>query len=70
MTLAINLCHGFSVIASVFGTGENLLLGDIDTGDKYIAGDNNTSEQLSLVSWTLVINLSPATMIPEVCTFC
>jgi hypothetical protein len=51
MTPAINPCHGFSVIDGV-----------IDTGDKFIAGDNNagnnnTGEQLSPVTTTPVINL-------------
>jgi hypothetical protein len=32
-TPAINPCHGFSVIARV-----------VDTGDKFIAGDNNVGD--------------------------
>jgi hypothetical protein len=33
LTPAINPCHGFSVIAGV-----------VDTGDKFIAGDNDTGD--------------------------
>jgi hypothetical protein len=36
LTPAINLCHGFLVIAGV-----------ADTGDKSICGDNDTGEKLS-----------------------
>jgi hypothetical protein len=43
-TPTINPCHGFSVIASV-----------VDTGDKFIGGDNNTGKQLSPVTTTLSI---------------
>jgi hypothetical protein len=46
-TPAINLCHGFLVIAGVVDTGEQVIAGDNDSGDKNIAGDNNTGEQLS-----------------------
>jgi hypothetical protein len=53
MKVTINSCHGFSVISGV-----------VDTGDKFIAGDNNTSEQLSLVTTTPAINLSPTTKTP------
>jgi len=41
LTPAINLCHGFSVIAGVVDTGEQFIAGDNDTGDKFIAGDKN-----------------------------
>jgi hypothetical protein len=44
-TPAINLCHGFSVIAGV-----------VDTSEQFIAGDNDTSEQLSPVTTTPAIN--------------
>jgi hypothetical protein len=44
-TPANNPCHKFSVIA-----------GDVDTGDKFIAGDNSTGEQLSPVTTTPVNN--------------
>ncbi len=47
MTPAINPCHGFSVITSV-----------VDTGDKFIV---DTGDQLSAVTTTLAINLSPVT---------
>jgi hypothetical protein len=43
----VNECHGFSVIASV-----------IDTGNKFITGVVDTSEQLSAVTTTLGINLN------------
>jgi hypothetical protein len=49
-TPAINLCHGFSVITGV-----------VDTGDKFLAGDNDSSEQLSPLTTTPAINLSPVT---------
>jgi hypothetical protein len=49
-TRAINPCHGFSVIAGV-----------VDTGDKCIAGDNDTGEQLSRVTTKPAINLLPVT---------
>jgi hypothetical protein len=52
---AINPCRRFSVIAGV-----------IDTGDKFIAGDNNTGEQLSPVTTTPVINLLPVTTTPVI----
>jgi hypothetical protein len=39
LTPAINPFHGFSVIAGVIDTGV------IDTGDKFIAGDNNTGDK-------------------------
>ncbi len=42
---AIDPCPGFSVIASV-----------VDTGDKFIVGDNNTCEQLSSVTKTPAIS--------------
>ena len=54
MTPAINHFHGFSVIAGVINTG---ITSDIDT-------DNDTDKQFLPVSLTLVINLSPVTMIP------
>jgi hypothetical protein len=41
LTPAINLYHGFSVIASV-----------VDTGEQFITGDNDTGEQLSPVTTT------------------
>jgi hypothetical protein len=50
---AINSCHGFSVIASV-----------VDTGDKFIIGDNDTGEQLSSVTKTPAICLFLVTMTP------
>jgi hypothetical protein len=40
-TPAINLCHGFSVIAGVVDTCEQFIAGDNDTCDKFIAGDKN-----------------------------
>ncbi len=43
-------CHGFSVITGV-----------VDTGDKFIAGDNDTGEQLLLLTTTPAINLLPVT---------
>ncbi len=47
LTPAINLCHGFSVIAGV-----------VDNGDKFII---DTGDQLSAVTTTLARNLSPVT---------
>jgi hypothetical protein len=44
LTLAINPCHGFSVIAGVVDTGDKFIPGDNDTGDKFIAGDNNVGD--------------------------
>ncbi len=49
-TPAINPCHAFSVIAGV-----------VVTGVKFIAGDNDTREQFSLVTTTPEINLLPVT---------
>ncbi len=46
-TPAISPCHEFSVIAGV-----------IDTGDKFIANDNDTGEQLSRVTTTPAINVA------------
>ncbi len=60
LTPAINLCHGFSVIAGVVDTGEQFFAGDNDTGDNFITGDD-TSEQLSPVTMTPAINLLPVT---------
>ncbi len=45
-TSAINPCHWFSVIAGV-----------VDTGEKFITGDNYTDEQLSPVTTTPVIRV-------------
>jgi hypothetical protein len=56
LTPAINLCHGFSVIAGVVDTGEQFIAGDNDTGDNFIAGDIDNGEQLSPA-----INLLPMT---------
>jgi hypothetical protein len=70
LTPAINLCHGFSVIACVVDTSEQFITGDNNTGnnfvagdtsDKFVAGDNDTGEQLSPVTTTPVINLLPVT---------
>jgi hypothetical protein len=47
-TLAINPFHECLVIAGV-----------VDTDDKFIAGVNDTGEQLLLVTTTLAINLLP-----------
>ncbi len=47
LTPAINLCHGFSVIAGVGDTGEQFNTGDNDTGDNFVAGDNNTGEPVN-----------------------
>jgi hypothetical protein len=49
-TSANNPCHRFSVIAGV-----------VDTSDKFIAGDNDTHEQLSLVTTTPAKNFLPVT---------
>ena len=43
-TPAINLCHGFSVIAGVVDTGEQFITGDNDTGNNFVAGDNDTGD--------------------------
>ncbi len=40
----INLCHIFSVIAGVVDTGDKFIGGDNDTGDKFIAGDIDASD--------------------------
>jgi hypothetical protein len=48
LTPAINHCPGFPVIAGV-----------VDTGNKFITGVEVTSEQLSPVTTTPTINLSP-----------
>ncbi len=72
LTPAINLCHGFSVIAGVVDTREqfitgdndtsnNFVAGDNDTSDNFVAGDNDTGEQLSPVTTTPAINLLPVT---------
>jgi hypothetical protein len=72
LTPAINLCHGFSVIARVVDTGEqfitgdndtgnNFVAGDNDTGDNFVTGDNDTGEQLSTVTTTPAINSLPVT---------
>jgi hypothetical protein len=53
LTPAINLCHGFSVIAGV-----------VDTGEQFITGDNDTGNNLSPVTTTLAITLSPVTTAP------
>jgi hypothetical protein len=45
--MAINLCHGLSVIG-----------GGVDTGDKFITCVVDTAEQLSPVSLSPAINLS------------
>jgi hypothetical protein len=47
LTPAINLCHGFSLIGGVS-----------DTGDKFITGVVDTSEKLSPVTATQMINFS------------
>jgi hypothetical protein len=39
-----------------------VIAGVVDTGDKFIAGDNNTGEKLLRVTTTPVINLLPVTM--------
>ena len=44
-TPAINPCHGFSVIAHVVDTGDKFIGGDNDTGDKFIGGDNDTGDK-------------------------
>jgi hypothetical protein len=45
------------VIAGVIDTGDKFLTGDNYTGEK-IAGDNDTGEQLSPVSTTMAIRQS------------
>jgi hypothetical protein len=37
----------------------SVIAGDVDNGNKFIAGDNDTGEQLSLVTTTPAINLLP-----------
>jgi hypothetical protein len=51
----INPCPGFSVIPSV-----------VDTGDKFIIGDNDTGEQLSSVTKTPAISLFLVTTTPVI----
>jgi hypothetical protein len=45
LTPAINLCHGFSVIAGVVDTGEQFITGDNNTGNNFVAGDNDTGDK-------------------------
>ncbi len=59
-TPANNPCHEFSVMAGVVDTGDKFLTGDNDTGDND-TGDNDTGEQLSRVTTTPAINLLPVT---------
>jgi hypothetical protein len=54
LTPAINLCHGFSVIAGVVDTGEQFITGDNDTGNNFVAGDNHTGDNFSPVTTTPV----------------
>jgi hypothetical protein len=54
-TPAINPRHGFSAIANV-----------VDTDDKFIAGDSDTSERLLPVTKTPAINLLLVTMTPVI----
>jgi hypothetical protein len=44
LTLAINPCHGFSVIADVVDTGDKFIAGDNDTGNKFSVGENNVDD--------------------------
>jgi hypothetical protein len=37
----VNPCHGFSMIAGVVDTGDKFIAIDNNTGDKFIAGDKN-----------------------------
>jgi hypothetical protein len=46
LTPAINLCHGFSVIAGVVDTGEQFI------ANNFVTGDNDTGEQL-LINYKL-----------------
>jgi hypothetical protein len=34
LTLAINLCHRFSLIGGVIGTGDKFMTGVVDTAEK------------------------------------
>jgi hypothetical protein len=45
------------VIAGVVDTGEKFITGDNDTANSFGASDNNTGVQLSPVTTTLAINL-------------
>jgi hypothetical protein len=56
-----NPCHIFSMIVGFIDTGDKFLTCDNDTGNKFITGDNNTGEQLSPVTVTPAINLLPVT---------
>jgi hypothetical protein len=38
MTLVINPCHEFSVIASVVDSGNKFIFGVVDTGKKFTPG--------------------------------
>jgi hypothetical protein len=53
MTPAINLCHGLSVIGGV-----------VDTGEKFITGINDTTEQWFPMTMTPVINFLPVATTP------
>jgi hypothetical protein len=54
---------GENVIAGVFVTRRSLFTGVIDIGDKFIARFVVTSDNISAVSTTPVINLSPVSTI-------
>jgi hypothetical protein len=56
LTPAINLCHGFSVIAGVVDTGEQFITGDNNTGNNFVAGDTTPAITLSPVTTTPVNN--------------
>jgi hypothetical protein len=53
LTPAINLCHGFSLIVGV-----------VDTCDKFTTGVVDTAEKLSPVTTALTINLLPVSTTP------
>jgi hypothetical protein len=44
LTLHINPCHGFSVIAGVIDTSDKFIAGDNATSNKFIAGINDTGD--------------------------
>ncbi len=64
LTPAINLCHGFSVIAGVVDTGEQFITGDNDTGKNFVAGDNDTGDNFVAGDNDTAITLSPVTTTP------
>jgi hypothetical protein len=47
-----------------------MIAGDNDTRDKFFAGINDSGEQLSPVTMTLAINLSPVSLVHHLYNAC